>query len=198
MIRTNNKFGATIPLTLNLLYSKDEIEYKFFVDILSEKNLIKYHQSSATATLTEAGWARIDEINQGKGPQQNRNVFVAMNFHESMLEIELAICETLKELKYNPIVVKNLEHNDDIVDRIIAEIRGAKFLVADLTNQRQSVYYEAGFARGLNKDVIFMCRKDQIDSNQVHFDINHIQIIPWIDGESLKQKLSERIRATII
>ena len=35
------------------------------------------------------------------------------------------------------------------MDRIIAQIRASKFVVADFTRNRGGVYYEAGFALGL-------------------------------------------------
>ncbi len=34
------------------------------------------------------------------------------------------------------------------------------------------VYYEAGFARGLGIDVIYICHEDRMKT--VHCDINHI------------------------
>jgi nucleoside 2-deoxyribosyltransferase len=47
------------------------------------------------------------------------------------------------------------EHfGDRIDDRIIAEIRRCRFIVADFTGQRGGVYFEAGFALGLGKPVI--------------------------------------------
>ena len=47
-----------------------------------------------------------------------------------------------------------------IDDRIIAGIRQARFVVADVTGLRAAVYYEAGFAEGLGTPVIWTCRSD--------------------------------------
>ena len=55
---------------------------------------------------------------------------------------------------YTPVWMKDISENKGITDRILSEIRRAEFIVADFTRQRQSVYFEAGFARGLGREVI--------------------------------------------
>ena len=67
---------------------------------------------------------------------------------------------------------------------IIAEIRRSNtFVITDFTQltnfigARGSVYYEAGFAHGLDIPVIFTCRNDQIDD--LHFDTNHFLHLSW-------------------
>jgi len=37
------------------------------------------------------------------------------------------------------------------------EIRSAKFLVADLTDENRGAYWEAGFGEGLGKKVYYTC-----------------------------------------
>jgi nucleoside 2-deoxyribosyltransferase len=78
----------------------------------------------------------------------------------------------------------------------MAEIRNSQFIVADFTGQRAGVYYEAGFAMGLGRPVIWCCRKDDVD--KLHFDTNHKNHIVWESAEELKQKLYTRIRGTIL
>jgi nucleoside 2-deoxyribosyltransferase len=51
--------------------------------------------------------------------------------------------------------VDKAEFNDDITDEIIAGIKECRFVVADLTGYRDGVYFEAGYAKGLGKPVIF-------------------------------------------
>ena len=82
-------------------------------------------------------------------------------------------------------------HNGNISDKIVEEIRSCKFLVADFTRQNTGVYYEAGYAKGIGKTVIYTCRQD--DFVNVHFDIKQIQFVLWTDAEDLKKKLQEQI-----
>ena len=47
-----------------------------------------------------------------------------------------------------------------IDERLRVEIRKSRFLVADLTHGNPGAYWEAGFAEGLGKPVIYTCEKD--------------------------------------
>jgi len=91
--------------------------------------------------------------------------------------------------------MKELEHNQDICDRLLSEIRQAQFVIADFTGHRSGVYYEAGFARALGREVINCCRESDFDG--LHFDTNHLNHIKWATAADLRQKLADRIRATI-
>jgi hypothetical protein len=87
------------------------------------------------------------------------------------------------------------EHNDDVVDRILGSIRSSRFLVAEFTGHRNGVYFEAGFAKGLGIDVIWVCNEKKI--NEAHFDTNHFCHVIWTTPADLREKLANRIRATI-
>ena len=79
----------------------------------------------------------------------------------------------------------------------MASIRGSRFIIADFTGDRGGVYFEAGFANGLGKPVIWTVRKDWL--NKLHFDTRQFNHITWADGEylELKEALRLRIEATI-
>ena len=87
----------------------------------------------------------------------------------------------------------------DINDEIVALIKKCKFLVADFTGQRGGVYFESGFAKGLGKDVIWLCNEKE--KGKLHFDTSHYNFIFGIDSnhglEELYKRLRTRIEATI-
>ena len=56
----------------------------------------------------------------------------------------------------------NEDYVGGITDEIMAQIKRSRFVVADYTAQRKSVYFEAGFALGLGLTVIPTCRADEI------------------------------------
>ena len=103
--------------------------------------------------------------------------------------------------RYRPIRIDKAEFNDRIDDEIIAEIRRSRFLVADFTQDgdsaRGGVYYEAGFAHGLDRPVIFTCRKNVIDKGLIHFDTRQYNHIAWTTAEELRKRLADRIAAII-
>jgi nucleoside 2-deoxyribosyltransferase len=79
------------------------------------------------------------------------------------------------------------------------EIRTSRFLIADLTHGNQGAYWEAGFAEGLGKPVIYTCEKSQFEIYKTHFDTNHHLTVKWDkeQPEEFKKKLKDTIRATL-
>ena len=94
-----------------------------------------------------------------------------------------------------PVRVDRVEHTNRIDDEIVAQIRTASFVVADFTGHRGGVYFEAGFALGLNLPVIWTCRK--ADMADLHFDIRQYNTIDWDSPENLALRLQRRIEATL-
>jgi len=167
--------------------------------------------------LSLKGLARLES---GGDAVVSKTAFVAMWFNDEVKDAyEKGIAPAIRNARYEPCRIDEVEHSDKIDDRIIAEIRRARFLVCDLTCgllrdktadsektadskkttaiARGSVYYEAGFAHGLNKPVIWTCREDLLE--HVHFDINHYNFIKWKKGEEdkLRKKIEDRIGAVI-
>lgn len=96
---------------------------------------------------------------------------------------------------YDPIRVDCVEHTNRIDDEIIAQIRSSSFVVANFTGHRGGVYFEAGFALGLDLPVIWTCRKNDMDG--LHFDIRQFNTIDWEEPTELALRLSRRIEATL-
>ena len=104
----------------------------------------------------------------------------------------------LEELHYEPNQMKFLQHIEKIDDKIIVEINKCRFLIADLTGIRRSVLFEAGFAFGLKKPVIWTCRNTWTKRFEKIFDTRQYPYIKWKDVDELKEKLKNRIEAIII
>ena len=86
-----------------------------------------------------------------------------------------------------------------IDDRMRVEIRASDFVVADLTHDNLGAYWEAGFAEGLGKPVIYTCERSKFEATRTHFDTNHHLTIVWnlSDPEQAGRQLTETIRATL-
>lgn len=122
-----------------------------------------------------------------------KTVFIAMSFASEMDSARESIMRAIEDKGYKAIVIDEKEHNEQIVPQIFEEINKAEFVIADLTGHRNGVYYEAGFAKGLNKQVIFTCRED--DFGNSHFDVKQINTIMWSNVWELENKLRKRIEA---
>ena len=60
-----------------------------------------------------------------------------------------------------------------IDNQLRAQIRQSKFILADLTQGNNGAYWEAGYAEGLGKPVIYLCKKSYWEEFKTHFDTNH-------------------------
>jgi hypothetical protein len=145
--------------------------------------------------LTAKGWEATEEP-KASGGKPGR-CFVAMSFADELDEAYFSGIRAAieQDCGCSAVRLKEVQHNGDICDRILSEIRQAQFVVADFTEHKNGVYYEAGFARALGRDVINCCRADDFDD--LHFDTNHLNHIRWATPVELRQKLADRIRATI-
>ncbi len=108
---------------------------------------------------------------------------------------EKAIKAAIEEAGYSAYRVDEEPHSDNIIFKIMAEIKNSRFLVADITEQRNGVYFEAGYALGLGLPVIWSVRRDDVDN--VHFDTAQYNQIRWGSAEELKEGLFDYICAII-
>ena len=125
-------------------------------------------------------------------------MFVAMWLDEEMEKAYTdGIKPAIEKAGYKPFMITEEEFIDKIDERIMAELRRSRFVVADFTHgsdgARGSVYYEAGFAHGLGKPVVYICHKSLVD--RLHFDTrqyNHvIGSCPVLGQWRCKLKLSQ-------
>ena len=193
-----------------IAYCEKSEECSFLVNTLAEFKYIEgpNELSRQAVKLLVGGFKRLEELQK---IFNSRQCFVAMWFADEINGVyDKAIKIAVEETEYTPLPINKKQHNNDINDEIIAEIKRSKFMIADLTGYRGGVYWEAGFAKGLGKEVIFTCRKDwhepkkekegnKIIQEGVHFDLNHRNIILWTDDklDEFKKTLIQRIRATV-
>lgn len=85
---------------------------------------------------------------------------------------------------------------EDLVGRIKKEIRDAAFIVADLTDERPSCYFEAGYAEALPRHVVYVASKQSVlkpgTTTKIHFDI-HMNVQFFTNHKELKEKLRDAI-----
>jgi len=187
-------------------------EFWWLLDEMIDAGLIKPADTSKVGKtkniLTIQGLNRLET---GGVPLASKTAFVAMWFGSKVTEAyEKGIKPAIEEAGYESVRIDEEEHINKIDDKIIAEIHRARFVVCDLTCglvknskgqdtaiARGSVYYEAGFAKGLDTPVIWTCREDLI--GQAHFDVRQYNMISWKKGEeeALRDALVNRIRAVI-
>jgi hypothetical protein len=149
--------------------------------------------------LTLEGWKRFQELRAGRS--SSRRAFMAMKYGDPELEA-LYLGTLVPAVERTGFKLSRLDANPPagLIDvRLRAEIRRARFLIADLTHGNAGAYWEAGFAEGLGKPVIYMCKEAVFRANPTHFDTNHSHHVLWHPDrcEDCGRELSASIRATL-
>lgn len=202
----SNYEGETISLNRQKIISEEiwrkfyfanENEMEFYLKDLIEEGLITQYGASKDGfgmlSLTKRGIILLRETSFNR---DSKICFVAMSFSDELDEIySNAIEPAILNCGYSPFIVidKLIPTEKTINDEIIAGIRMSKFMIADFTEHKNGVYFEAGFGRGLGMEVIYTCKKDEID--KAHFDTRQYQHILWSTPEELKEQLIFRINA---
>lgn len=173
---------------------RNENEFSYLMSLMEVQLCYTKIQASEGRVITAKGWERLNVLKRVSAkPFQG---FVAMRIDDSVDCVwEKGICCALRETGYEPVRIDLKEHNEQITDEIIAEIRRSGLLVADFTGQRPNVYYEAGFAKGLGIPVIWLC--DDSEKKELAFDTRQYNHILYKDVEDLYKRLRDRINATM-
>jgi hypothetical protein len=104
------------------------------------------------------------------------------------------------------------KHNEGglLKSEIIRFIQDSDILIADLTNERQNVYLEIGYAMGIDKfkNLILTVREDHFPDSpnykkggpKIHFDLSGYDVLGWSSDNlsAFCEELEKRIRRRLI
>jgi len=150
---------------------------------------------SVSFMLTMEGWLRYAALK--KGISESRKVLMAMKFGDEQLDRVVSTCfaPAVKRTGFELGTVIDGQPAGLIDDQLRVALRTSRFVVADLTHRNNGAYWEAGFAEGLGRPVIYTCRAAEWAQGGSHFDTNHLVTVIW-DPNDL-QKAADQLTATI-
>jgi hypothetical protein len=155
--------------------------------------------SSTKLALTFDGWNYYETLL--KGSATYRKAFMAMKFGDADLNavLETVFKPSAKMAGFDLFKLEDVPQAGLIDDRLRVEIQSSDFLVADLTHANNGAYWEAGYAEGLGKPVIYTCEQDTFNTLKTHFDTNHHLTVLWDKNapELAGDLLKATIRATL-
>jgi hypothetical protein len=185
---------APLELAMAVMGAADVDGYVYVMEYLFAEKLVDWRTRNPlgqqpgpfSGTLTFRGWARYDTL-QRTSPK-SRTVFMAMKYGDGLLEKVYKDC-------FKPAVANaglDLRRLDEapepgIIDnRLRVAIRDSVMLIADLTHNNAGAYWEAGFAEGLGRPVLYTCQEEFFkklgafaDTGGTHFDTNHCLTVLW-------------------
>lgn len=180
VVRPENEYIQEANYMLRYLRQQSYIEADDFTEL-----------KSMDVVLTPKGYARVEELQ--KNTSHGRGVLVAMKFGNDTKLLREAIRKGISNAGYTAVFIDEVQHNDFITPELLKHIKDSKFIVVDLTHQNNGAYFEEGYAMGLGKQVIQLCKHDV----KLHFDVAQKNTIMWESEDDIPEKLCNRIKATI-
>jgi hypothetical protein len=130
--------------------------------------------------LTLDGWDEYEA--ERRGEIEGHYGFIAMKFGATTLETLVA--DTIRpsltdRLGFDLFDTRDLARAGIIDNLMRAYIRDASFVLSELTHDNNGAYWEAGYAEGLGKPVIYLCERAKFNAEKTHFDTNHSTTVMW-------------------
>ena len=190
---------------LGALHNEDLFQ---LVRELVDRGLVRADASEqyVEVSLTLAGWDEVRKLERGS--TTTRKAFMAIQFGDE--ELNGAFVECFKPAAahagFELVRVDDEPRAGLIDDNIRLGILTSRFVVADLTFNNRGVYWEAGFAEGLGKPVIYTCKRTFFEKKApheedggVHFDTRNRLTVLWDsdDLEAAVEGLKTVIRTTL-
>ena len=184
----------------SLIGAKTNDGFTLILDYLLESGLVQevpgYSDINSSAiTLSFEGWEYYEQLIRGCGTY--RKAFMAMKFGDDTLDdiFKNVFKPSALEAGFELNKLDDLPKAGLIDDRLRVEIQSSDFVIADLTHENSGAYWEAGYAEGLGKPVIYTCEKEKFENDKTHFDTNHHLTVIW--NEKSPQEAGEQLKATI-
>jgi hypothetical protein len=201
-----------------IFYCKNSQEFVF---LLSKSSELEYFEFNPDSKITEkhlrnSGMTEIISLRLNiKGIQrlyelQKKNVdslkcFVAMSFankYDFVFDDGISPIfiedETIKKSGISAYRVdKDFTNLSDqtIVNKIIAQIKSSRFVIGDFTGNNRNVYFEVGYAMGMQIPVILICHTKY--TKRIRFDLKQHPFFFYDTIDNLKDQLKAAIKANI-
>lgn len=131
----------------------------------------------------------LDALHQ---PQQSL-VSVMMPFAAEFDPVYAAIQAAVNSLGLEPMRADNFWEHHYVIQDIVNLIARAQVVVCDLSNRNPNVFYEAGIAHALGKEVILIAQSQ----DDVPFDLRHLRYVKYLNNAQGLTSLSKAIASRI-
>lgn len=90
------------------------------------------------------------------------------------------IAPALADVGIKPVVARDEPPEGPILGKIRDDVRGCRFVIAKVDEPNLNVYFELGYAMGMDKDVLLVSERDLVD--QLPVDLNNWTCLTYQRG----------------
>jgi hypothetical protein len=128
--------------------------------------------------------------------EREKSAFVIMAMNPNQPELTdtyRAIQRACKKVGLEALRIDDIEHAETITARVLVEIEACTYIIADLTHERQNVYYEVGYAHALGKAPILVRKMN----SKLHFDLSVHKAPEYKTLSELEEQLEKRLKPLV-
>ncbi len=138
---------------------------------------------------------KIEDVDLRKEDSQaysgSTRVFVIMPFSDDMLDVFiLGIRSVTEKLDMVAKRADDIDHSGQIIEEIQSAIREYDIVIGDTSGANPNVCYEVGFAHGVGKQCILICKK----GNKLPFDLQGMNHLIYKNILDLRPQLENKLK----
>lgn len=126
-------------------------------------------------------------------PVDPKLVSFMMPFSGGFDSVYGAIKDELESCGYRCNRADDFWKNHHIMEDIVELIFTSRVVICDLTSKNANVFYEAGIAHALGKDVVLITQ----NAEDVPFDLRPLRYISYLNNDEGRKKLTDEVSARI-
>lgn len=132
---------------------------------------------------------KLDEF----GITDDRLVSVMMPFASEFDAVYETLQKVAQKMSLKCLRADDIWEHDVIIQDVVALINRARIVICDCTKRNPNVFYEAGIAHTLGKDVILIAQHE----SDIPFDLRHIRYVTYHNNNEGLENLAERVSQRI-
>jgi hypothetical protein len=123
----------------------------------------------------------------------NDLVSLMMPFHPSFDDVHASIVSASSQCGMQCLRADDIWEHEAIIQDIVSLINRSRIVVCDCTSRNPNVFYEAGIAHSIGKDVILISQ----NAEDVPFDLKHLRFVAYVDNAAGRERLAADVAARI-
>lgn len=121
-------------------------------------------------------------------------VSAMMPFQSSFAPVYAVLQQVAARIRMRCIRADDIWNHDAIIQDVVSLIDRSKIVICDCTGKNANVFYEAGIAHSLGRDVVLITQSE----SDIPFDLRHLRYIPYLNNgeglDALANKLESRLQ----
>jgi hypothetical protein len=133
---------------------------------------------------------KIEEI----GDVDNRLISVMMPFASTFDKVYETLQQVSSKLSLQCLRADDIWQHDAIIQDVVSLIARSRIVICDCTTRNANVFYEAGIAHTLGKDVILITQNE----NDIPFDLTHLRHVTYLNNNEGREQLAKAVSKRIL